>query len=278
MRLLWALRRVPRSHRLLHTEYAGRSLGLRTDHDDVARFAQAYLQAFGCRWTESGPYEDLPETIVECLAEGPYHYRVRSPGLDAVHDALDCMAVVDMALRQWLVAALTQRTDLRPYHAAAIAIGGRVWAIGGPSESGKSTLAMACHGYGWAVLSDEYTLCQATTAGATVEPFPRPWDIRHSDLDPLVVRGAAACIALGYPVRWPDGRVVPSTYWIPRDGFCLRADLPFGGWVLLDRHNSGLEPVGEESIVPSGLRYPVFRLGRTRVELMVRELESLIQD
>lgn len=256
--------------------YCGSKLLIESDHADVVRFARLYLQAFEIVDIDESDSETADgASVLRCTAVAAGQYRVSSPQGEGLHDDLDCMAVVDMAMRHWLAMALAVREELRAYHAAAVVIADRVWAIGGPSGAGKSTLALACHGMGWPVLSDEYTLCTLTTAAAIVEPYPRPWDVLHTDLDPHVSRGAQACEAIGYPVRRPHGSVVPSTYWVPRSGFCLRRDYPFGGWVLLDREGPVLEELGEDTLLPAGLRYPVYRLGRADTGTMLRELERL---
>lgn len=63
---------------------------------------------------------------------------------------------------------LVTRLDRQPFHAAALARGGRGVLLSSPSGGGKSTIALAARHEGWSVLSDDAVYLQA-------EPRLRLW-------------------------------------------------------------------------------------------------------
>jgi hypothetical protein len=139
----------------------GLDVVVRCDDDDLARFLDAFLDAYP---TAVGPAVRLDVARLDGRWVAYLDGRRR-----AFRDSREAMArslVWDLT-----VAALAAPTPNLHVHAAVAAIGDRAVLIAGHSGAGKSTLVTALAEAGWTYFSDE--VAEVTEDGRVV-PYPRP--------------------------------------------------------------------------------------------------------
>lgn len=105
------------------------------------------------------------------------------------------------------------------FHAGGIVVGGRVWAVLGAKEAGKTTTLVHLHLRGVPIVTDDLLVI----SGSTVLAGPRSLDLRPPTMEHL------------------DGVADRLDVLTVRDGERFRVtlppvplELPFGGWVLLE--------------------------------------------
>jgi hypothetical protein len=120
----------------------------------------------------------------------------------AASEAAPIVALVANEIELWLG---EHATGLIIVHAAAVALGGRVILVPGPSLAGKSTMAKALVAMGGSYLSDDFA---PIDAAGLVHPFPRRLGLRGSegrqelaDVDG-VIETQALPLGIVAEVRW----------------------------------------------------------------------------
>ena len=147
-------------------------------------------------------------------ARARFHFPTPPADREMVHPYLAATAGV---IARW--------RGLQCFHAGAIVVDGRAWALLGDKGAGKSSLLAQLASLGVPVLTDDVLVVRGTQAMAG----PRCIDLRPASA--AVLGGAAPLGVVGTRERWrlPLGPV--------------DAEVPLGGWICLAWGEDGIEPL-----------------------------------
>lgn len=152
--------------------------------------------------------------IERAASRARFHFPTPPADREMVHPYLAATAGV---IARW--------RGLQCFHAGAIAVDGRAWALLGDKGAGKSSLLAQLAALGVPVVTDDVLVVRGTQALAG----PRCVDLRPASA--AVLGGAEPLGVVGTRERWrrPLGPVEP--------------ELPLSGWICLDWGESGIEPL-----------------------------------